>query len=220
LHRTASVNEYSTRYSEAINDKQETKTDSWRKQSKNNKQGSGDYIKSYDSEGFGGDFLTDREVELHGLAERVYRERLQAGVAREQARKDLPLSTYTEAYWKIDLHNLLHFLKLRLDPHAQKEIREYATAIAKIVKVLFPLTWEAFTHYILYAKTFSKNDLDILSALLTTGDANAILEACGYVKYNGKRGTYTFKSEFKELQEKLKDVFDLEKSFNENIITF
>ena len=67
--------------------------------------------------------------ELQDLAREVYEERLEQGVAREQARKDLPLSTYTEAYWKIDLHNLLHFLALRMDAHAQLEIRRYAETI-------------------------------------------------------------------------------------------
>ena len=78
-----------------------------------------------------GEKLTASERELQDLARRVYQERLDAGVAREQARKDLPLATYTEAYWKVDLHNLLHFLALRMDSHAQLEIREYATAIGR-----------------------------------------------------------------------------------------
>ncbi|RPJ66931.1 MAG: hypothetical protein EHM24_20875, partial [Acidobacteria bacterium] len=73
---------------------------------------------------------------------------LEAGIAREQARKDLPLSTYTEAYWKIDLHNLLHFLDLRLDVLAQEEIRSYARIIGEdIVRRWVPLAWEAFLDY-------------------------------------------------------------------------
>ena len=69
-------------------------------------------------------------------------------MAREQARKDLPLSTYTEAYWKIDLHNLLHFLGLRADSHAQEEIRAYATLIGEqVVSRWVPLTWEAYLDY-------------------------------------------------------------------------
>jgi len=70
-----------------------------------------------------GGMLTEREAQLQQLAREIYQERLQLGVAREQARKDLPLSTYTEAYWKIDLNNLLNFLALRMDSHAQFEIR-------------------------------------------------------------------------------------------------
>ena len=73
---------------------------------------------------------------------------MEFGVAREQARKDFPLSTYIEAYWKIDLRkDLLRFLQLRMDRHAQAEIRTYSNAIAKIVKSLLPMTWEAFEDY-------------------------------------------------------------------------
>ena len=74
----------------------------------------------------------------------TYDERIEVGVAREQARKDLPLSTYTYWYWKIDLKNLLHFLNLRLDSHAQWEIQQYAHIVAGMVKQWLPQTWEAF----------------------------------------------------------------------------
>lgn len=142
-HRTASVNEYSTRYSEAIDAQQRTDPASWRTQSKVNKQGSDEYLSSEI-----GINLTYREQELHSLAREVYQERLNAGVAREQARKDLPLSTYTEAYWKIDLHNLLHFLQLRMDSHAQLEIRSYADVIGKsIVARWCPMVWDAFKEF-------------------------------------------------------------------------
>ncbi len=129
-HRTANVNEYSTRYSVAIDSAQETTPESWRTQAEQNRQGSGVPLS-----GELGQKLTNSEHELQELARKVYAERLEAGVAREQARKDLPLCTYTEAYWKIDLHNLLHFLALRMDSHAQDEIRQYATTIGReIVK--------------------------------------------------------------------------------------
>jgi thymidylate synthase (FAD) len=89
-------------------------------------------------------------------------------VAREQARKDLPLSTYTEAYWKIDLHNLLHFLELRMDAHAQEEIRQYATAIGQeILRPLFPLTWEAFVDYRLEAMHLTRLDREVIRRLST-----------------------------------------------------
>jgi thymidylate synthase (FAD) len=110
--------------------------------------------------------LTAAEQELQSLARRVYEERLAAGTAREQARKDLPLSTYTEAYWKIDLHNLLHFLALRLDPHAQLEIRRYAETIGlQIVQPLFPLVWEAFVDYRLEAMRLTKLDSEVIQRL-------------------------------------------------------
>ncbi|MCF1193268.1 FAD-dependent thymidylate synthase, partial [Mangrovimonas sp. AS39] len=136
--------EYSTRYSEAIDDKQETDFSEWRAQSSINKQGSEGSISWPENEddivipgsknSGAGVYLSARERDFHRSAQSLYRERLAFGVAREQARKDLPLSTYTEAYWKIDLHNLLHFLRLRMDSHAQLEIRQYANAIAEVVK--------------------------------------------------------------------------------------
>jgi len=142
-HRTASVNEYSTRYSEAIDDKQETAPNEWRYQSDNNKQGSGSYLTESN-----GSLLSAQETMFHKAATDLYRGRLERGVAREQARKDLPLSTYTEAYWKMDLHNLLHFLMLRMDSHAQLEIRKYATVIGEeIVAQWVPTVWEAFEDF-------------------------------------------------------------------------
>jgi thymidylate synthase (FAD) len=141
-HRMSSVNEYSTRYSEAIDDKAVTLPGEWRFQSATNKQGSGEFLHEDV-----GRVLTAREASFHKDAADVYSERLDAGVAREQARKDLPLSTYTEAYWKIDLHNLLHFLSLRLDTHAQREIRTCAGVIHEIVKLWVPNVYEAFEDY-------------------------------------------------------------------------
>lgn len=141
-HRTANVNEYSTRYSEAIDSNYITTPDGWRMQSTNNKQGSGEFF-----DPTVGCVFTKSEEELLALSWKTYSNMIEQGVAREQARKNLPLSTYTEAYWKIDLHNLLHFLKLRLDSHAQLEIRTYAKAIAEIVKEKFPLSWQAFEDY-------------------------------------------------------------------------
>jgi thymidylate synthase (FAD) len=167
-HRTASVNEYSTRYSEAINDMQVTPQDHWRLQAKGNRQGSRDFLPSGPVKDGGlayGQRLTKLEKGLHEQARYVYKERLDAGVAREQARKDLPLSTFTEAYWKIDLHNLLHFLTLRLDSHAQQEIREYAKTIAQVVAVWVPLTWAAFLDYRRQAITFSDRELFVLAYL-------------------------------------------------------
>ena len=88
-------------------------------------------------------------------------------MAREQARKDLPLSTYTEAYWKVDLHNLLHFLALRMDTHAQEEIRSYAATIGeKIVQPLFPLVWEAFVDYRLASMHLTRLDQGVIQRLV------------------------------------------------------
>lgn len=168
-HRTASVNEYSTRYSEAIDSVAATSPDGWRTQSTTNKQGSGGLLPTAE-----GIRLSDEERELHEYSRRVYESRLAAGVAREQARKDLPLSTYTEAYWKIDLHNLFHYLRLRLHPHAQQEIRAYAEAIATIVKGWVPVAWEAFVDYRLNAMTFSGSELELLQRCVQWGSGGPL----------------------------------------------
>ena len=167
-HRTANVNEYSTRYSIAIDSAQATPVDEWRTQSKTNNQGSDDYLPTDV-----GEKLTTSETELQSLCRRVYEERIQMGVAREQARKDLPLATYTEAYWKVDLHNLLHFLALRMDSHAQLEIREYSATIGRqIVQPLFPAVWEAFEDYRLQASGLSRLEIGCIQRLMQHAAAN------------------------------------------------
>jgi thymidylate synthase ThyX len=95
-----------------------------------------------------------------------YHQCLEVDLSRELARIDLPLSTYTYWYWKIDLKNLLHFLNLRLDSHAQWEIRQYAKVIAGIVKEWLPLTWEAFDDYVLNSITLSKQEQQLLYTAL------------------------------------------------------
>jgi thymidylate synthase (FAD) len=161
-HRTANVNEYSTRYSLAIDGTQSTTPDQWRTQAANNRQGSGDAL----SDELGKE-LTATEQEFQTAARKLYEERIAKGVAREQARKDLPLCTYTEAYWKIDLHNLLHFLALRMDSHAQYEIRTYATAMGEnIVKPLFPLVWEAFLDYRMQSLHLTRLDCEVIAKLM------------------------------------------------------
>jgi thymidylate synthase (FAD) len=172
-HRTASVNEYSTRYSLAIDAMQGTHDDQWRTQAASNRQGSGEPLPPG-----AGHQHTAAEQELQAQARRVYEERLAAGIAREQARKDLPLSTYTEAYWKIDLHNLLHFLALRMDPHAQLEIRRYAEMIGhQIVAPLFPLVWEAFLDYRMEAVRLTRLDREVIRRLAATGQVPASHDA-------------------------------------------
>lgn len=178
-HRTANVNEYSTRYSEAIDSMQATPEDGWRLQATDNKQGSESVVTEW-PKGWGvsamtnvpscwdspGKYLSRMESQFGELARELYAERLEFGVAREQARKDLPLSTYTEAFWKCDLRNVLGFLALRMDPHAQQEIRSYAEIIGReIVAKLFPLAWEAFEDYTLGAMPLSRLDIEVIKRL-------------------------------------------------------
>ena len=167
-HRTANVNEYSTRYSIAIDSMQTTPANEWRTQSQTNRQGSEEMLPADV-----GEKLSAAEREFQEQTRRMYQERLDLGVAREQARKDLPLSTYTEAYWKVDLHNLLHFLALRMDSHAQLEIREYSATIGrKIVQPLLPMVWEAFEDYRLNASGLSRLEIGCIQRLMQHASAN------------------------------------------------
>lgn len=160
-HRTASVNEYSTRYSIAIDAAQKTAPGEWRLQASGNRQGSEGYLDPATGETF-----SQKERALHDQSRKLYEERLEAGIAREQARKDLPLSTYTEAYWKINLHNLFHFLQLRMDDHAQLEIRTYARTIGyEIVRRWCPIAWQAFLDYRVDALHLTRIELEIIQAI-------------------------------------------------------
>jgi thymidylate synthase (FAD) len=108
-----------------------------------------------------------------------YQELLSTDLAREIARINLPVSNYTEWYWKTDLHNLFHFLRLRIDAHAQYEIRVYGEAMAEIVKAAAPLAYEAFEDYILHARRFSRTELDVMRSLLSSLPSVEELEARG-----------------------------------------
>jgi len=199
-HRTASVNEYSTRYSEAIDAAQRTAPGAWRLQSAGNRQGSSGLLPPEL-----GIRLSEEESRLQRQARDIYEARLAAGVAREQARKELPLSTYTEAYWKIDLQNLLHFLELRMDEHAQLEIRAYANVIGEqIVARWVPITWEAFLDYRRGGTRLSRIESAFLAALASgdRGRAVTIAEEGGYLS-RGEDGRLKPNLEGRELEEKL-----------------
>jgi thymidylate synthase (FAD) len=199
-HRTANVNEYSTRYSVAINAMMRTGPDEWRAQATSGRQGGEGKIDEVI-----GRHLCERQDTLQRFAQEVYNERLSSGVAREQARKDLPLATYTEAYWKIDLHNLLHFLELRMDRHAQLEIRLYANVIGKeIVARWVPLAWEAFQDYRLSAMSFSRIDQDLLRFIVAGHQAAAIemAKSVGWLQ-NAKGGGYLRNHECEDFEAKL-----------------
>lgn len=188
-HRTASINEISGRYS--IMKDEFYVPNSWRKQSKDNKQGS-EATDEIDNE-----FVNTIYDHSCKTAFYDYEKMLQIGVGKEMARMNLPLSTYTEFYWKIDLKNLLHFLKLRLDAHAQYEIRVYAKAIAEIVNDLFPITFQAFIDYQLNAMRFSKQELNCLYEMFKDKDVNmdSIIEK----NISNKLEQKEFKNKFKSL---------------------
>jgi thymidylate synthase (FAD) len=162
-HRTASINEESGRYSIMKEEFHEPSTGDIGYQSKDNKQGrSSDEVPAEVVQRFLDYLKQDRES-----AYAHYEQFLQENVARELARIVLPLSLYSEFYWQMNLHNLLHFLRLRMDPHAQKEIRDYANRVAECVRAVAPLAWEAFEEYKLHGASFSSTELDLLRRLLS-----------------------------------------------------
>jgi thymidylate synthase (FAD) len=134
-HRTFKCNETSLRYTEAKNEFYLPKT--WRRQSDTNRQGSGTHFNEITNM-----IYSDRIAEFYERCSQEYSYLVSMGVAREQARIVLPLSLYTEIYVNCDLRNLLHFLELRTDSHAQEEIRDVAFALLKITTELFPWTME------------------------------------------------------------------------------
>jgi thymidylate synthase (FAD) len=178
-HRTSSFNFSSYRYSEVPDETYFPSEERYLKQSKDNKQGSSDEPYFNDSDNKYGDF-TYHQDQANEVQFAIYQTLIGGGCSREIARIHLPQSVYTECYWKMDLRNLLHFLKLRLDPHAQWEIREYARIVAGFVKHYVPITWEAFEDYQLYARTFTQDEIRLLQTDMTPEDINSELEGLGY----------------------------------------
>jgi thymidylate synthase (FAD) len=169
-HRTANINEYSLRYSEARDEFYIPDEKHILFQSKLNKQGRSGEV-SADLKKKVQDYF--REISDRSYA--VYSELNEAGIARELARAVLPVNIYTEWYWKNDLHNILHFLSLRMDPHAQYEIRIYAEAMAKIVKQIAPFAYEAFQDYVVGGMRFSSIEQARLTEQLPDGVINDLL---------------------------------------------
>jgi thymidylate synthase (FAD) len=159
-HRMSTTNEYSARYSvvpEVYYDEYTMNI-----QSKNNKQGRGEDIVE------GGDSLKQRIKENEQEAFALYKEAVDGGIAREISRMHLPLNSYTYFYWKIDLHNLLHFLKLRCDSHAQFEIRQFSNVLAGMVKRVAPLAFEAWEDYSFYSSNWTRLDKKLHNFIDTT----------------------------------------------------
>ncbi len=161
-HRTASVNEESLRYSEARDEFYLPRIEDIRYQSRRNRQGrAAEPLPQAEAAAIREELAADQRA----LYER-YRHHLERGVARELARINLPVATMTSWYWKVDLHNLFHFLKLRLDPHAQYEIRVYAEAMARIARAVAPIAYEAFEEHVLHAVRFSRSEAAALRRML------------------------------------------------------
>lgn len=194
-HRTANVNEMSGRYSVLPNEFYVPTADGVRAQSAKNKQCSeGQVENEMDAQHF-----VNKLTETCYQAYENYEDAINAGVGREQARMMLPINLYTEWYWKIDLHNLLHFLKLRCDAHAQYEIRVFGDAMLKLITPFVPWTVEAWNDYDPYrgAVKLSRLEWQELSNVLSEGGACA---AESYPLNSGNR------REDAEWQTKLKEL--------------
>lgn len=161
-HRTARLNEISGRYSIMADDFYLPAKEDIAFQSNDNKQGRS-------REEVPQEIIDKVLNSLEGEQKSIYKnyENLIAeGLARELARVNLPLSLYTEWYWQIDLHNLFHFLRLRMDSHAQKEIRDYANVLFEIASKVCPMACEAFDLYLRNGKLFSSSEIDVINKLL------------------------------------------------------
>lgn len=160
-HRTASLNEMSARYTELPNEMFLPEVVAM--QSTDNKQGR-QSAQLPDGEN---DLLTGIINGANIAAYTRYEVLLEAGVARELARGVLPVNIYTKFVWKMDLHNLMHFMDLRLDKHAQQEIRDYAEPVEELMALYFPITHEAFVDYIRDAYTCSRMEIYFLRMLIS-----------------------------------------------------
>ncbi len=160
-HRTANINEYSARYSEVPDKFDIPELERIQPQSKSNKQGREGILPEGVAEEFQG---AVEKISKDAYAE--YEKAIGKGIARETARELLPVNMYTEWYWKIDLHNLFHFLSLRMDPHAQHEIRQYANVMAEITRVVAPIAYQAYEDYVLNGTSFSNLELRALASIL------------------------------------------------------
>ncbi len=164
-HRTANVNEYSARYSILDREFYTPAPDHLAAQSTANNQGRGETLSGPEADRVLR-LLTSGADAAFDAYETMLSTEHQSGLARELARMTLPMSTYTQWYWKIDLHNLFHFLRLRADPHAQYEIRVYADAICDVVRDWVPHAFAAFEDYRLNAVTFSGRGMIVLRRML------------------------------------------------------
>jgi len=198
-HRAANVNEYSGRYSLMPMLFYTPSGEQLQTQSKTNNQGrSGTPV----SEATYGEALR-RWESIRKESQSAYEWMTGEAVARELARIDLPLSTYTQWYWKIDLHNLLHFLRLRVDKHAQWEIQEYGRVMAGVLKRLAPMSYEAWIDYDVCGARVSRGELDALRALVTVEGEGIVAKPGAKLDAAGLEKVGLAKREARELLDKL-----------------
>ena len=203
-HRTANVNEYSARYSILEDEFYVPEVHALAEQSQSNKQGRDNSVPVKEAEEVRSMIRgnSDKTYELYQyLLNEDDHEKFdpaRSKVARELSRIVIPTNVYTQWYWKIDLHNLFHFLSLRMDSHSQYEIREYANQMAEMVKAAVPFAYEAFEDYRLNAMHLTRQDIIIIKKFLGKIDISdeEIETACDEAELTNKR-------ERKELKEKI-----------------
>jgi thymidylate synthase (FAD) len=211
-HRTASLNEYSGRYSIMTDECYEPSEEYIQPQSQTNKQGRGGELsdswkQSYKQKIYGA--INKANVAYKFL---IGQNTPHGGLSRELARTVLPVSNYTECYWKIDLHNFFHFCRLRMDSHAQQEIQDYAKVMYEMVKPEVPIASEAFEDYSLNSISLSRMEADVLQYVFNTfpemqsssGFTQNITSYISRVKNVEDIDFGMSKREWKELEEKLK----------------
>lgn len=164
-HRTANVNEYSARYSILDREFYIPAPDHLAAQSVVNNQGRGEALSGEEAQRVLR-YLTEDSMRAYDHYEEMISQDGQQGLARELARMNLPANIYTQWYWKVDLHNLLHFLRLRADAHAQYEIRVYADEICKVVADWVPFAYRAFEDYRMGGATLSATALEVVRRML------------------------------------------------------
>jgi thymidylate synthase (FAD) len=179
-HRTANVNEYSARYSVMDKEFYIPQPEHLAAQAVNNRQGRGDTLEGAEAEAVLR-ILRDDAMSTYGNYERMLNETFEGetieegrtGLARELARINLTSNVYTQWYWKVDLHNLFHFLSLRADAHAQYEIRVFADAMCELTKAWVPAAYEAFEEYRLGGAALSKSGLSAIRRMIAGEDMDA-----------------------------------------------
>lgn len=179
-HRMARMNEVSGRYSIMKDEFYVPENSCISKQSTNNKQGRGEVFEEKQAKEFQAEFIEGQQK-----AYEVYKDMVEKGIAREIARINLPLALYTEFYWQMDLHNLFHFLKLRLDSHAQYEIRLYAEKILEIIKTVCPMAVSSFENTMEKAVSFNGEEMEALRKVLN-GEENPIQDEKKLKRFNEK----------------------------------
>ena len=211
-HRTASLNEYSGRYSIMTDECYEPSDDYLQPQSQSNKQGrdgelSDNWKLSYKQKIY--EAINKANVAYKFL---IGNNTPHGGLSRELARTVLPVSNYTECYWKIDLHNFFHFCRLRMDSHAQQEIRDYAKVMYEMVKPEIPIAAEAFEDYSLYSVSLSRMERNVIQYVFetfpeiqqTSGFTQSMKSYIDRVKKSEDLDFGMTAREWKELKEKIK----------------